>query len=160
MLKLYKQIDNRLYYWETWEQDDNAAMIHWGMVGERGEYKEIKSGLFSSFRKTIQKETEEKQRNGYREFDEVKMAFLEIEYLIDGFGTGEDLDKLHRLEEHLDELLGWTGLGHADGNSIGSGTMEAGCIVVDFDIAKKLIEEDLAGTEFGNYSRIYLMDEE
>jgi len=28
-----------------------------------------------------------------------------------------------------------------DGGSIGSGTMEAGCIVVDFDIAKKIIEE-------------------
>ena len=35
-------------------------------------------------------------------------------------------------------ILNWgTGLGHTDGGSIGNGTMEVGCIVVDFDIAKK-----------------------
>ena len=41
----------------------------------------------------------------------------------------------------MDEVLGWTGLGHTDGGSIGSGTMEVGCVVVDFEIAKKVIEE-------------------
>jgi hypothetical protein len=29
---------------------------------------------------------------------------------------------------------------------------------VDFDVAKKVIEEDLVGTEFANYSRIYRED--
>ena len=60
MLKLYKQIDNTLHYWETWEK-------------------------------------EKKQQY----------------------------------------LIGGTGLGHTDGGSIGNGTMEVGCIVVDFTIAKK-----------------------
>lgn len=55
----------------------------------------------------------------------------------------------------MDEVLGWTGLGHTDGGSIGSGTMEVGSMVVDFDIARKVIEESLKGTEFENYSRIF-----
>jgi hypothetical protein len=38
--------------------------------------------------------------------------------------------------------------------------MEVGCIVVDFDIAKKVIEEKLKDTEFGDYSRIFKMDNE
>jgi hypothetical protein len=38
---------------------------------------------------------------------------------IDGFGSDRDIDKRHRLEERLNELLGWTGLGHVDGGSIG-----------------------------------------
>lgn len=42
-----------------------------------------------------------------------------------------DLKKRTRLEDHLNELLGWTGLGHCDGGSIGSGTLEACCLVVD-----------------------------
>ncbi len=160
MLKLYKLIDNQLHYWETWDKDEKTAIVHWGIVGQRGQDKEVKSGLFSNFRKTVQKEIDEKLNEGYAEFDEDNYAFLEIEYKIDGFGTEQDLDKRHRLEEKMDEVLGWTGLGHTDGGSIGSGTMEVGCIVVDFEIAKKVIEEKLKNTEFGDYTRIFKMDNE
>lgn len=160
MLKLYKLIDNQLHYWETWDKDEKTAIVHWGIVGQRGEDKEVKGGFFSNFRKKVQEEIDEKVKEGYAEFDETKMAFLEVEYKIEGFGTDQDLEKRHRLEEHLNELLGWTGLGHVDGGSIGSGTMEAGCVVVDFDIAKKVIEDNLKNTEFGEYSRIFRIDEE
>ena len=160
MLKLYKQKDNQLWYWETWDKDEKTAIVHWGVVGEQGENKEVKGGLFSSFRKNVQKEIDQKLKEGYTEFDQDKVSFLEIEYIIDGFGTEQDLAKRHRLEQKMDEVLGWTGLGHTDGGSIGSGTMEVGCMVVDFDIAKKVIEERLKGTEFGNYSRIFKIDQE
>jgi hypothetical protein len=159
MIKLYKIIDNKLNYWETWDNDDKSAIVHWGVVGQRGQDKEVRGGLFSNFRDIVQKEVNERQKEGYAEFDEDSLVFLEVEYLIDGFGTEEDLDKRHRLEERLNELLGWTGLGHVDGGSIGSGTMEAGCVVVDFDIAKSIIEDDLKDTEFSNYSRIFKMNE-
>ncbi|UTN06551.1 hypothetical protein L0669_11720 [Flavobacterium bizetiae] len=160
MLKLYKQKDNQLWYWETWDKDEKTAIVHWGIVGEQGQNKEVKGGLFSSFTKNVQKEIDQKLKEGYTEFDQDKVCFLEIEYSIDGFGTEQDLEKRHRLEQKMDEVLGWTGLGHTDGGSIGSGTMEVGCMVVDFDIAKKVIEERLKGTEFGNYSRIFKIDQE
>lgn len=159
MLKLYKLIDNKLHYWETWENDDKTAIIHWGIVGQRGQDKEVKGGLFSNLKKTVQKEIGEKLNEGYAEFEDDNVSFLEIEYVIDGFETEQDLDKRHRLEEKMNEVLGWTGLGHVDGGSIGSNTMEVGCIVVDFDIAKSIIEEDLKDTEFANYSRIYNMND-
>jgi hypothetical protein len=160
MLKLYKQINNELYYWETWDKDNKTAIIHWGIVGLQGQSKEVKSGFFSNFRKTVQKEIDEKLDEGYSEFDEDNISFLEIEFIIEGFGTEQDIDKRHRLENQMDEVLGWTGLGHTDGGSIGSGTMEVGCVVVDFDIAKRVIEEKLKGTEFGDYSRIFKLNEE
>lgn len=160
MLKLYKQKDNQLWYWETWDKDEKTAIVHWGIVGEQGENKEVKGGLFSSFRKNVQKEIDQKLKEGYAEFDHDKVSFLEIEYSIEGFGTEQDLTKRHRLEQKMDEILGWTGLGHSDGGSIGSGTMEVGCMVVDFDIAKKVIEKSLKGTEFENYSRIFTIDQE
>ena len=160
MVKLYKLIDNKLHYWETWDKDDKTAFIHWGIVGQRGQNKEVKSGLFSNFRKSVQKEIDEKIKEGYKKRDDNEVSFLEIEYIIDGFGTEQDLDKRHRLEEKMDEVLGWTGLGNCDGGSIGSGTMEVGCVVVDFEIAKKVIADNLKDTEFANYSRIFKMDSE
>ena len=78
-----------------------------------------------------------------------------IEYEIDGGGDSDDLSKRHRLEERMNETLGWTGLGMCDGGSIGSGTMEVCCIVVDFLAAKSVIERELEGTEFSNFARIY-----
>ena len=155
MLKLYKFIGNQIHYWETWEENEKMAIVHWGIVGEEGQNKEVKSQLFSSYRKKIQKETEQKLKEGYSALEDDEVAYLEIEYAVDGFGTEQDLDKRHRLEEHLNQLLGWTGLGHVDGGSIGSGTMEVGCVVVDFDIAKKVIEENLKATEFANFERIF-----
>ncbi|WP_201778926.1 hypothetical protein [Rhodopirellula islandica] len=56
----------------------------------------------------------------------------------------------------MNETLGWTGLGHCDGGSIGSGTMETCCIVVDFEIAKRVIAADLAGTKFADFTQIIL----
>lgn len=159
MLKLYKSINNQLHYWEAWDKDDRTGIVHWGIVGDRGQHKEVKSGFFSNFRKTVQKEFETKLKQGFSEFDEDEVSFLEIQYSIEGFGTEEDLIKRHRLEEKMDQLLGWTGLGHSDGGSIGSGTMEVGCMVVDFDIAKRVIEENLKGTEFADYSRVFRLGE-
>jgi len=160
MIKLYKQVDKDMWYWETWDKDEKTGIVHWGIVGHRGQAKEIKSSLFSNFRKTIQKEIDQKLNEGYAEFNKDDYSFLEIEYVIVGFGTEEDLDKRHRLEDKMDQVLGWTGLGHTNGGSIGSGTMEVGCLVVDFEIAKKVVEENLKNTEFSNYSRIFKMNED
>ena len=53
----------------------------------------------------------------------------------------------------MNETLGWAGLGNCDGGSIG--TMEICNFVVDFPLAKAVIEADLKGTEFENYTKIY-----
>jgi hypothetical protein len=37
--------------------------------------------------------------------------------------------------------------------------MEVCCYVADFDIAKRVIEADLKGTEYGGYTRIYREDD-
>ena len=50
----------------------------------------------------------------------------------------------------LNEGLGWTGLGCCDGGSIGSGTMEACCYVVDFErdvLTKELAETSMVITQ-------------
>jgi predicted DNA-binding WGR domain protein len=156
MLKLYKNINNKLHYWETWDTEDNSAIIHWGKVGETGEYKTISSSLFSKYKSKVQKEIKEQCKNGFAPFNEENLQLLEIEYKVEGFGTEADLEKRHELESKLNEILGWSGLGHVDGGSIGNGTMEVGCVVVDFNITKEVLETSLQETEFCDYTRIYL----
>ena len=155
MLKLYRNTNGVINYWETWDNDDKSGTIHLGELGQHGQSKTVKSGLFSNFHKEIQKEIDEKIKEGYAPVDEEDLVTLLIEFKVDEMGTPEDVDKRTRLQLRMGETLGWTGLGHCDGGSIGSGTMEVCCFVVDFEVAKKVIEKDLTDTEFSNYTRIY-----
>jgi hypothetical protein len=154
MLKLYKLAGQPKRYWETWEHEGTHT-VHWGELGMKGESKEIRGGLFTKATKIIQKEVDGCVAAGFRPVDIGDHFTLMIEYVIDGMGSPGELEKRHRLEERMNETLGWNGLGHCDGGSIGSGTMEVCCLVVDFEVARTVIEADLVGTEFENYSRIY-----
>lgn len=155
MLKLYKRVEQDLHYWETWDENSRTGIVHWGVVGQRGQDKEVKSKAGLSFRKQIQAEVDQMLLAGYHQIDEEEHSILLIEFPVDGMGTAQDLEKRAALEERMSETLGWTGLGHCDGGSMGSGTMEVCCFVVDFDVARSVIEADLKGTPFANYSRIY-----
>ena len=154
-MKLYKRVGDQIHFWETWDIDDNNGAVNQGIVGEVGSYRVVKSSPLKSFRKKIQKEVDIVFENGYEEVDIEDHYTLLIEFLVDGMGTPEDVKKRTRLQDRMNDFLGWNGLGHCDGGSIGSGTMEVCCFVVDFDIAVRLIEENLTGTEFANYTRIY-----
>ena len=158
MLKLYNFADTSKSYWETWEHE-GVHTIHWGVLGTRGSSKELKSTFFKKATDVIQKEIDQRVAEGFGPVEPEDLATLLIEFAVDGMGSTADLDKRHRLQERMDETLGWTGLGNCDGGSIGSGTMEVCCMVVDFDIAKRVIETDLKDTEFGNYTRVYCEDE-
>lgn len=155
MIKLYKNIDDQLHYWETWDKDSKTGIIHWGIIGDKGNEKHVKSGFFSNFKKEIQKEIDKKVSDGYVHFDDMGQFTLLIEYTVEGMGSPEDIEKRTRLQDRMNETLGWTGLGHCDGGSIGSGTMEVCCFVVDFEVAKKIISGDLNNTEFSNYTRVF-----
>jgi len=151
MTILYKKIDNQLHYWEIWENDQGSISVYWGVVGQQGETKTVEADS----KKIISKQIKEHQLMGYREIPVDDMAILLIEYPVDGWGTPEDLNKRYALQERMQDILPPLGLGFCDGGSIGSGTMEVCCFVVDFDLAKSVIEKDLKDTEFADYSQIY-----
>ncbi len=158
MQKLYRFRDAKKEYWETWENGDGSHTIHWGELGSRGESQVVRSSFFLKAEKTLRKEITARFEQGFHAIDFDEHHTLIMEYPVAGMGDARDLEKRHRLEERLNETLGWTGLGSCDGGSIGSGTMEVCMYVVDSDLAKTVIERDLFGTEFGNYSRIYVED--
>ena len=160
MLKLCHLTGDQPRYWETWDAGDGTHVVHWGVLGERGESKTVAEAGGQPPEEQIQRDVDQRLEEGYAPADEEDYAVVLIEYPVDGFGTEEYLEKRHRLEDRMNETLGWTGLGACDGGSIGSGTMEVCCLVVDFELARRVIEDDLKDTEFNDYSRIYDEDEE
>lgn len=154
MIKLYRKTRDGMDYFETWK-DKGVQTVHWGKVGERGQSKEFKETLLRAAAKEVKAQIALKKQEGYRAIPQEDHSFLLIEYSIEGMGSKEDLEKRHRLEARMNDLLGWIGLGHCDGGSIGSGTMEVCCPVVDFDIATRIIAADLRETEFADFKRIY-----
>ncbi len=154
MIKLYKKVDGRLQYHEAW-LDEGVIMEHWGAVGDRGRSREHPVPRRKSENAALREVLKLALDSGYEAIDDAQVSIVLIEYEVDGFGTPSDLEKRHALEARMNETLGWTGVGHCDGGSIGSDSMEVCCMVVDAEIAKRVIEEDLKGTEFSDYSRIY-----
>jgi hypothetical protein len=152
MKKLYKFTDSKKEYWQTWDRQNGSHIVHWGILGTEGESKVIEENIYEA----IEKEIDEKIKQGFHQAEDEFIVL--IEFKVDGFGTAEDLEKRNRLQDRMDETLGWTGLGFCDGGSIGSGTMEVCNIVVDAELAMQIIEKDLKGTEFENYTRIFLED--
>ena len=158
MLKLYKRIGGILHYHEAWAAG-SKFMEHWGVAGERGETAEHKLPKKADPQAAVAEVLGKAIAQGYVPVDQFGETTLLIEYAVDEFGTPADLKKRHALEKRMNETLGWTGLGNCDGGSIGSGTMEICCFVVDFAIALRVIEADLKDTPFGDYARIHREDE-
>jgi hypothetical protein len=154
--RFFKTDNNTLYYWETWETDEKSAICHWGIVGETGEHVEH----FDSYKKIVKNEIAKKLKEGYEETPDEDFDVMEIIYKIRGMGSDKDEDKIVRLEEKMNELLGWLGLGYCDGFSIGGGTMDVCCVVIDFEIAQNAIADSLKDTEFANYKEIVKLKED
>jgi predicted DNA-binding WGR domain protein len=146
--KLYGRApDGSLTYHEAWVRDGEITE-HWGRVGTTGDSKVHPLSNRRKERTELARIFAPARRDGFSEIGEDDHATLLVEFLVEGMGAPVDVEKRFRLEARLNRPLGWTGLGHCDGGSTGSGTMEACCLVVDFEVAKQVIQQDLAGTEF------------
>ena len=152
MKKLYLRKNGRVReYHEAWI-DGPDAVQHWGTVGSRGLHTASPLAADLSDEQNVDKHLEPWAAQDYAPIAAGEEWALELTYALTTHFDPDALAKRHALEGRLDELLGWTGLGHVDGGSIGSGTMEVFCFVVDPTVAAEVIEADLRGTEFGDYA--------
>lgn len=125
VIKLYKRVDaTRLHFHEAWIQEDDVVE-HWGAVGDRGASRRHRLDPSKDERATLEAVLASASTKGFAPIPIEEHRVLLVEYAVQGMGTVVDLEKRHAVEDRLNELLGWTGLGHCDGGSIGSGTMEA-----------------------------------
>ena len=154
MIKLYKGTTGGALYHEAWVADCTITE-HWGKLGELGDTREHALSEADDESDAVEAVLASARAAGFAELDDDVLQLLLIEYRIAGMGSAADLDKRHALEDRMNEVLGWVGLGQCEGGKIGYGTMEICCLVVDFELARNVIEADLAGSVFADYSRIF-----
>lgn len=142
MKKLYKTIGKSIQYWEIWD-NNNIITIHWWVLGERGETKDIKVKFWQKTNNIIDQEIKKIQDEGFLEIDLEDCFTLIVQFQINGKDWNEDdLKKCHFIENLINESLGWTGNGHCDGFDIWSGTFNIFSFVINPDIAMKIIIND------------------
>ena len=156
MIKLYKGTNGGgLQYHEAWSADVTITE-HWGKLGELGSTRDhALSDEAEDPTDALEAVLAPARATGFAELDDRELPLLLIEYRIRGMGSAADLDKRHALEDRLNEVLGWVGLGQCEGGATVYGTMEVCCRVVDFELARRMIEADLADSVFGDYHRIF-----
>jgi hypothetical protein len=153
--KLYLREGKRITrYHEAWAET-KVLIDHSGVVGTKGVVRRVPREPGRSEQAEVRGLLAPARQLGYKPLRYEQHRVLLIEYRVRRMGTAKDLERRHALEDRMNELLGWRGLGHCDGGSIGSGTMDCCCLVVDFEVAKKVIERNLRSTAFGDYTRIY-----
>src|SRR4051812_33989911 len=135
MIKLYKGTSSGLLYHEAWSADSTITE-HWGELGERGRTRDHELTEADDPNEMIEAVLASARANGFIERNDADLQLLLIEYRIQGMGSTADRDKRQALEDRMNEVLGWVGLGQCEGSNIGYGTMEVCCLVVDFDLAR------------------------
>jgi len=130
VLKLYKQVAGAFLYWEGWDHDGTVT-IHWGQVGDRGNNRDYRAQPREDPETVIDREARAPRADGYEEIPIESHAQLIVQYRLAGWGGVDDLQKRERVEDALNDCLGWTGNGYCDGGDIGSGTINAFSFVID-----------------------------
>lgn len=147
MIKLYKESNNTIHYFEIWINEDKTLTIHQGKLGEVGETenldtknKDLPTDVL------LAKYISDKKEIGYKELNDLTEFIVQYSYEED-CDQAELIEKRDYVESLFNNCLGWTGNGHCDGGDIGAGTMNIFCYVVDKNIAihtiLEVLEEDL-----------------
>ncbi len=138
MRKLYKTTKERTEYWEAWDVG-RKLVVHFGTLGTTGKKKTVRIPSGVTAASMIAKEAAAPKRDGFKPVADDDHATLVVQYKTKGWGSTKDLDKRTKVENLLNECLGWTGNGHCDGGDIGSGTINTFSFVIDPALAAKTV---------------------
>ena len=158
MFRLFKRDETGRIaaYHEVWvELKPRRIVEHWGMVGTRGETDAHRIKLLRSLEKQVDDLLGPARALGFQEIEPGEYRTLIVEYPLSDDWRRDDTLKIREADDALTEVLGWTGLGFCDGETLTDTGIEFTCRVLYPDLATARIAEQMAGTEFADYSRIY-----
>ncbi|MEM7327920.1 MAG: hypothetical protein AAF437_04215 [Pseudomonadota bacterium] len=158
MFRLYKRDESGKIaaYHEVWvELKPRRIIEHWGMVGTRGDTDAHRIKLLRSLERQIDDLLDPARALGFGEIGPGDYQTLIVIYPIGNAWSVNDQEKIRAAEDGLTEILGWTGLGTCEGETVTDTTIEFTCRVLDPDLAETRIVEQMSDTEFGDYSRIH-----
>jgi hypothetical protein len=156
MFKLYRRDEGRLHYREAWAHH-GEVIEHHGACGTEGETRNHPYGTPAEARRIRAALKAAARAENYRPIAPSRHRRLVVELPIEDFGDAADIVLRHTLEDFLNNRLGWLGLGHCDGGSMGSGTMEVFCFVVDMAVAREAVARELKGLDLPAEPRMYEM---
>ncbi len=130
VLKLYQRQNDPILFWETWESAGQTC-LHFGAVGERGETLWFGPELREAIAARLEKNAAELRERGYAELAPDEYELLVVQYHAEAWGNLDNHSKRIRLENALDECLGWTGNGYCDGTDIAPPLLSINCLVVN-----------------------------
>jgi hypothetical protein len=143
LLKLYKRDKDKISYWEAWDEEAELT-IHFGDVGDVGETTTVSLAEFEPPDSAIEEHAKDARDAGFSEIDHEDLFELVVQYPLAAAAGPDDIEKAYRVEELLNECLGWTGNGHCEGNDIGPGSLNVYCFVVDPKLALKPVVDELS----------------
>lgn len=155
MVKLYKRIDDHLFYAECWVSGD-TAVTHWGIVGNNGKTKNVScmDGECLQFEAAFVKKY---QKQGYVLREEIPQYKVILQLEIKNIETSMQIKD--NLTNTLNDKLGWVGLGHVDGYDVDvekplfrKRYLRIFCVVVDLETAKSVIKSVAEKTQDIKYS--------
>jgi predicted DNA-binding WGR domain protein len=152
-VRLYKSEGGGLQYHEAWISGAKI-MEHWGRVGDRGEIRihDLATGRNDDM--ALRRILEPVIARGFSEARDDEWSRLTVTMSSCGGDSILQVAKRHAVEDRLDQVLGWTGLGWCDGGSTGSDGADVDCTVINCDIAEIVVKDDLKDTDVGTESRI------
>lgn len=142
MTKLHKIDGNEHHYWEAWTVNQDVV-FHWGIVGETGERRIVSTTSEGEASKMLHRESAAISANGFRLVEREDLVALAVNYALTSWGSAEDLETRHYVEDLCNQALGWTGNGYCDGGDIGSRVMNIWCWVLDALAAVKTLSSEL-----------------
>lgn len=131
LLKLYKRENETMLYWEAWEENEEI-LVHFGVLGEIGETTTIPLAEFEPPDTAIQRHAQEAREAGFSEIEAEDMVEVIVQYASED-SRGEDF--VEKVENALNDSLGWTGLGHCESVDEADGALNFFCFVVDAKLA-------------------------
>jgi len=145
MIKMLKEQNNQLNYWEVWyDEDSKEYNIHFGLLGDIGNHQIEAKKKGINVPKYMDQLAKGKLEEGYMYLEDDLLQELMIQYKTEENKiVEEELEKRHFVESLMNECLGWTGNGHCDGGDYGSGTMNIFCYVINSKIAIETIINEL-----------------
>jgi hypothetical protein len=159
LLKLYKRDGDTMLYWEAWDENDDIV-VHFGELGQMGETTTIPLPEFEPPETAIIRQAEEARAAGFAEIEHEDLFELVVQYPVKDMGTPDDVEFAAQVEDLLNDVLGWTGLGHCDGHDIGSDTLNVYAYVVDPNLALEPLVKELTETNLLREAVIAYQDKE
>jgi hypothetical protein len=151
MVKLFRKTRSVIEYWEVWK-DGNRLVVHFGVVGDRGGWHLAEKPPIEREDDTIERLSDDIKKKGFAESPPSGFVDLVIQYPIAEFTSEEDAEKRHRMEEILDEELGWTGNGECVGGDIGAGEVSIYCKVIDTGAAIEAVWRTFLDNDYPSFS--------